>query len=510
MPALPPSSSPHESWSQAFADDARMVFPLFLLLVAFGFLAGLKLSERYLPAEPQGNRLAVASQPSGASVFLNGRLAGATPILITGLEFGRYVLRLEKDGHKTETRRLELSRARHDLDIALKTVPTGRMVVKVVPAGAEVLLDGVLIGLTPLAPTMVSAGSHDLMIRKTNFEPFVKRIEVIPGDSLVFKTELRDKILAMLKRQVSAEPQRVSHYLGLGHYLFVNDHLDEAARIYTEAITVAATPLKFPEGTPDQEKEIENRLRSQDVRRLHDDLRKKKHWPGKNVAAFRAKVEKAQNEVAREHVESWVWVKGAARNLIMENKLDRAEKIYQRHIKAAPDSRHLPQAFIELLRVRLKMHNLSGVKETFNLFMERYGKRADLLRQAANAVYSSHSVFRHQERLEILGIAEKMLRTALKVTDSRALRALCTYELAIVTSLQGRHADALKLYDQSLAETTEPNTKELRLIKKAECLIKLRRIDDARKIYKEMTKSPRSTARRLAEQGLQVLKRHKP
>jgi len=44
--------------------------------------------------------LAVQSQPSGASVFINGTLAGTTPLLLRALPVGSRVVSVMLDGHQ--------------------------------------------------------------------------------------------------------------------------------------------------------------------------------------------------------------------------------------------------------------------------------------------------------------------------------------------------------------------------------------------------------------------------
>lgn len=51
------------------------------------------------PAQPAAEGLAIESDPDGASVYLNNRYVGETPLLLEDLGAGRYQLRLERDGY---------------------------------------------------------------------------------------------------------------------------------------------------------------------------------------------------------------------------------------------------------------------------------------------------------------------------------------------------------------------------------------------------------------------------
>jgi hypothetical protein len=59
-------------------------------------------------------------------------------------------------------------------------------------AAAEVVIDGVPRGLTPLPrPTLVAVGTHQVIVRKAGAEPFQRRLEVLGGTIARLDAELR-------------------------------------------------------------------------------------------------------------------------------------------------------------------------------------------------------------------------------------------------------------------------------------------------------------------------------
>ena len=486
----------------------RGLFPVGLLLVVAGFVVGIQVRARWGLFSAQDPGLSVQSDPEGASVFLNGRLAGATPLRIAGLLPGEYALRLEKADRQTVTRRVTLAPGGLVVSERLPAVPVRRLKVEVEPRGAEVLLDGALLGCTPLTFDNLPAGQHELVIRKTNFEAQIFRIQVKPDEEEVITFSgfaLRDKILALLRRQVEGEPYRIGHCVDLGHYLFVNGDLEEAAKEYCKALVLSSAPLKLPEHLPPEEREVEQQLRGQDVQRLNDELRKKQNWAGKDVTVFRAMVEQAQAQLALEHLDDWAWVKQAAENLLRDKRLERAEDLYSRHIGAAAQSPELPQAFLGLLTVRLRMHNLSGVRETFTRFVETYGKRPDLLLQAGQAVLAAHPFYRDQELAEVLGMAERALRAGLEGCPPGEPRAKVAAELAVVLERQERYVQALAFYRQAAEGTADEALRETRLLEQAACLVRMKSLREARALYERLAQSPREGIARQAAQRLQAL-----
>jgi predicted Ser/Thr protein kinase len=115
-------------------------------------------------------RISLQSFPAGANVYVDGRWVGTTPLKDAKIIRTARVLRLEKHGYQT----LEHALQAGDHVLSLNLMPEAlRLELKTEPTGAEVLLDGVLAGVTPLSGLEVSGGgSHRLMIRKQGYEPW--------------------------------------------------------------------------------------------------------------------------------------------------------------------------------------------------------------------------------------------------------------------------------------------------------------------------------------------------
>jgi hypothetical protein len=74
-------------------------------------------------------------------------------------------------------------------------------------AAAEVVIDGVSRGLTPLPrPTLVAAGTHQVVVQKAGAEPFQRRLEVLGGTIARVDAELRFPAPAPPPPPAVAEP----------------------------------------------------------------------------------------------------------------------------------------------------------------------------------------------------------------------------------------------------------------------------------------------------------------
>jgi tRNA A-37 threonylcarbamoyl transferase component Bud32 len=132
---------------------------------------------------PAGLTLDVSSQPPGAGVQVDGALRLArTPGRIAGLAPGRHRVLLSREGYQSVEDDIDIA-SNMVLDRELRPLQ-GRLQLHIEPAGAEVWLDGTLVGTSPLAvPT--SPGRHTVRAQKKGFAASSRSVEVPPGGTSV-------------------------------------------------------------------------------------------------------------------------------------------------------------------------------------------------------------------------------------------------------------------------------------------------------------------------------------
>jgi hypothetical protein len=154
----------------------------------------------------------VNSTPAKAGVTVNGKWRGRTPITLTGLKFGSYVVRVVEPGYAVEREQFSLSSgsASRTVDVALKRKPepkrapvsapatakpspqahapstptattTGTIYIDSRPQGARVFVDNKDAGVTPLTLNGQAAGSHDIRLELADHAPRSEKITVKPG-----------------------------------------------------------------------------------------------------------------------------------------------------------------------------------------------------------------------------------------------------------------------------------------------------------------------------------------
>lgn len=136
--------------------------------------------------EKQRPQVRIASEPAGASVFVDGAesAAGRTPLTLQ-LAQGEHQLRFELEGHRSFKQAVTLTgeHIANPLRTAVKLEvgkPLGELVVEL--SRGEVFVDGKLVGKAPLtAPIELEEGMHAVEVRGVG-EPYREMVTVKGGE----------------------------------------------------------------------------------------------------------------------------------------------------------------------------------------------------------------------------------------------------------------------------------------------------------------------------------------
>ncbi len=163
---------------------ARSLARALVLLVAVASLVPAAAGRRPR-ARPKRGRLAVQCNVEGATVLVDGREVGRTPLSkpISGLAPGRHAVGVRKPGYLPVD---EVVRVRPGKTATLEVLllPTaGVLTVRSDPEGAEVFVNGVLAGTTPLRDWEVVPGEVTLIVRAPGHEPYRADLRIRAGEA---------------------------------------------------------------------------------------------------------------------------------------------------------------------------------------------------------------------------------------------------------------------------------------------------------------------------------------
>jgi len=142
---------------------------------------------------PGYGTLITESVPTGASVKVDGKTRGVTPLELR-LSPGEHQIVLEGSGSsrgKTERKVFIKLRKKRRLKVKLPVL-TGSLMIDTVPFAAQIELDGVKKGKAPLSLKGVPIGSHVLMARVRGLEPLTGRILVTEGHTAVAEMNMKE------------------------------------------------------------------------------------------------------------------------------------------------------------------------------------------------------------------------------------------------------------------------------------------------------------------------------
>jgi hypothetical protein len=127
---------------------------------------------------------------TGAEVFVDGKSWGLAPIAPKEVAPGSHRVVVKRPGFADYAKTVNLESGKKLQLNALLEPNAAVLAVRTEPAGAEVLIDGKPVGMTPLTNLLLPPGSYELRIRHPGFMDDVSRIAVRAGRDYPVKLDL--------------------------------------------------------------------------------------------------------------------------------------------------------------------------------------------------------------------------------------------------------------------------------------------------------------------------------
>ncbi|WP_193164959.1 PEGA domain-containing protein [Microbulbifer hainanensis] len=153
--------------------------------------------------------LHLSSDPSGASVTVDGEFRGHTPMELNLASNGQHQLRFFKDGYGSVERTVDIGAgAERDMNIDLNAV-FGEVRITSSPEDARVYIDGQLAGATGRT-FRLSARNHEILVRKEGYEDY--QTSVVPSSKL--QQSIRAILLTAEQARWSQVPAEITNPAG--------------------------------------------------------------------------------------------------------------------------------------------------------------------------------------------------------------------------------------------------------------------------------------------------------
>ena len=163
--------------SKTLVPFVRRLRPLFAgVLVAVGLLAPAAFPAADPVAAPPTPRLRIVSDPPKATVSVDRKTRGETPLLVSDLAPGPHLVCIQKQGFRDVWQTVEVvGQDTREIDVTLETI-TGLVLVRSTPTNADITVKGIAIGRTPTLVTSLPVGTHRLKIATPGYQ--FKEVEV--------------------------------------------------------------------------------------------------------------------------------------------------------------------------------------------------------------------------------------------------------------------------------------------------------------------------------------------
>ncbi len=143
-------------------------------------------------AVPTTGTLSLTSNPSYATISVDGVSYGVTdpayPLIINGIAAGRHTVRAELEGYNDETTSVSVAvGASTPVSFSLTPVTpetdTASVQVASTPSGAQVYIDNLFKGTTPMTVENLAPGEHTLKLTLTGYDDFTTSGTLSPGET---------------------------------------------------------------------------------------------------------------------------------------------------------------------------------------------------------------------------------------------------------------------------------------------------------------------------------------
>ncbi|MFA5332711.1 MAG: PEGA domain-containing protein [Methanoregula sp.] len=140
------------------------------------------------PAVP--GSMNILSLPDNASVTVNGKYQGSTPLTVTSLDPGAYTVNISRFDYEMLSTKAVVKSA-EITEVSAKLVPkTGTLVINTTPTGANITLDGTPAGSSPVTLNSISAGNHTVNATLEGYLPVQEPVKVIADQTTTSEIEL--------------------------------------------------------------------------------------------------------------------------------------------------------------------------------------------------------------------------------------------------------------------------------------------------------------------------------
>ena len=160
--------------------------------------------EQFLVAElePAWADVTMASSPAGATVRVDEKIVGVTPLTLELLQ-GKQPVSVKLKGYKVWQSELEITAGEDQvLNNVVLIKSDGKVSIKTTPPGANITINKRYQGQSPLAATLRPGERYEVLLSKAGFKPASRTINITPDEDIALNVKL-DPIVGIIRLRVT-------------------------------------------------------------------------------------------------------------------------------------------------------------------------------------------------------------------------------------------------------------------------------------------------------------------
>ncbi|MBN2713685.1 MAG: PEGA domain-containing protein [Planctomycetes bacterium] len=390
------------------------------------YFAGIAVS-RHAYVKPE---LKVESDPSGASVFVDGKFVGFAPSSINVGNPGSHLVHLVASGYQDAYRKIDTVGS-EPVIFKLDPIPLASISVTSNPVGATVIVDGHVRGRTPVVVDGLNPGRRTVEVTLTNYIPQTQGVELNAGGAEKLEVNLKHLQVEAYKQRIKADAGDIAAYNDLGELLFVLERYPEAAKVYTEAFVAC------------QAHGNRNATTRYNMDKLHKQIRGRRDPKG----IFQAELDKAIIEAINQ---------GQASDMLFEEfqKVDYSKirdqyiAAYQKLVSSHPeDSKYLTK----YLSFNTKLGDLVSVDSALKLLKENKKSKVRDYLDACCALSDASRRNMHAQANELATRIDSLMDVAGKMKMSSVEHAEYDYALSQRAQARGESDKQFEYLQKAVA-----------------------------------------------------------
>lgn len=148
--------------------------------------------------EPDSGFITIRTEPTGAKIFVDDVLVGETPYVTKKISFGLHAIRLDKKGYESYSEVILIEKenpSNNQLDglkLQKERERWGNLSIASVPSGADISIDGMNYGKTPVGPFELQVGRHTVSFSCFGFENTEEIVEIKDGETEELMVNLKE------------------------------------------------------------------------------------------------------------------------------------------------------------------------------------------------------------------------------------------------------------------------------------------------------------------------------